>query len=327
MSDKVAVEEVPVGAAKRTFGARLKAHFKKWWWAHLIAFAAIVLIIALPVVYVGYPRIAQGDINDSTLTVESMQIRDPAPDGFHLNQRQVIGSSSAWKPKIFAFDADVSLLGSSKFATVRVPDTRGRDGYVVNIDQRLNLTNAEEFSGFSTAVIMSEEFKMNIYGEPGLKLGALPKVGIDYNKTVTMKGLNKLSGFAIETLNIQTNRTDGNNANGTVLIPNPSVLTLSMGNLTLDVSVNGTAIGKTFLNDLVIEPGDNHVPMLSRLNITQMIGIMRYLPANSTTIPLTIVGNSSVYNGQEIPYFTTALAANTLTVGLDIAAVLEGAAS
>lgn len=49
MSDKAAVEEVPLGTtAKPSFLTRVKAHFKKWWWAHFIALAVIVLVIALP---------------------------------------------------------------------------------------------------------------------------------------------------------------------------------------------------------------------------------------------------------------------------------------
>ncbi|KAL4915755.1 hypothetical protein BDW62DRAFT_119781 [Aspergillus aurantiobrunneus] len=322
MSDKVAVEEAPVGTtAKPTFWARVKAHFKKWWWAHLIAFVVIVLVIALPLVYVGYPNIAQDDIDDSTLTVESMQISEPAPNGFHLNQRQVIGSGSTFHPTIYSFDAEVSLLGSPPFATVRVPDVHGVDGFVVNIDQWLDLTDAEEFAAFSTAVMMNEEFDLNVYGEPRLKLGALPTIDIEYNKTVNMKGLNRLEGFEIESLTMETDREDGNNAVGTVFIPNPSVLRLSMGNLTLDVSSNGTALGQSFLNDLVLEPGDNRVPMLSYLNQTLLFSILGDLP-DATILPLTIVGNSSVYNGQEIPYFTAALAANTLTVDLNLAEVL-----
>lgn len=35
--------------AKRSFGARLGAHFKKWWWVHLIIFIAVLLVILLPV--------------------------------------------------------------------------------------------------------------------------------------------------------------------------------------------------------------------------------------------------------------------------------------
>lgn len=319
MSDKAAVEEVPLGTtAKPSFLARVKAHFKKWWWAHLIALAVIVLVIALPLVYVGYPRIAQGDINDSTLDVTSMEISDPSPDGFHLNQKQVIGSGSTFKPKLFSFDADVSLLGSSKFAMVTVPEVQGRDGYVVDIDQWVDLSSVEDFEAFSIAVMMNEEFKLNIYGEPRLKLGALPTIDIDYNKTITMKGLNKLNGFKIEKLGLNTDLGQGRNAEGTVLIPNPSVLTLTMGNLTLDVSSNGTKLGQSFLDDLVLHPGDNHVPMTSFLNISTLADL---LPRDGI-MPLTIVGNSSVYNGEPISYFTKALQANTLNTNVNLSAVL-----
>ena len=33
--------------AKRSFGTKVVAHFKKWWWAHLILFIAGVLIVTL----------------------------------------------------------------------------------------------------------------------------------------------------------------------------------------------------------------------------------------------------------------------------------------
>ncbi|KAL4982827.1 hypothetical protein BDW68DRAFT_170119 [Aspergillus falconensis] len=320
MADKAAVEEVPVGtSAKPSFGARVKAHFKKWWWAHLIAFIVVLLVVVLPVVYVGYPNIAQHDIDDSTLTVESMQISDPARDGFHLTQRQVIGSDSMFHPKIFEFDADVSLLGSPVFATVKVPQVKADDGAVVTVDQWLNLTDAGAFGDFATAVMMSNEFDLNIYGEPRLKQGGLPTIDVDYNKTVTMKGLNKLDGFDIKSLEV-VERDDGNNAIGTVYIPNPSVLQLDMGNLTLDVSLqNGTALGQSFLNDLVLKPGNNTVEMLAKMDTDLLFDMVI---AGVRVVPLRIVGNSSMYNGEEIPYFTKALAANVLTIDLNLTATL-----
>lgn len=49
MSDKGDVQHVgaqPV--ASRGFLGAVGAHFKRWWWVHLIIFAAVVLIITLP---------------------------------------------------------------------------------------------------------------------------------------------------------------------------------------------------------------------------------------------------------------------------------------
>ena len=37
----------PSRPVNRSFGQKLKAHFKKWWWLHLIIFCAIVLIVVL----------------------------------------------------------------------------------------------------------------------------------------------------------------------------------------------------------------------------------------------------------------------------------------
>lgn len=40
---------LPSPPAKRSFGARVAAHFKKWWWVHLIVFVIVFLVVLLPV--------------------------------------------------------------------------------------------------------------------------------------------------------------------------------------------------------------------------------------------------------------------------------------
>lgn len=139
-------------------------------------------------IYVGYPNIAQSNINDSTLEITSLVISDPAPDSFHLNQTQVLGSDSSFHPKIYAFDADVGLAGSNTFATARVPEVKARDGTVIHVDQQLSLSDVGAFGDFAKAVMLNEEIQLNIYGKPKLKQGSLQTITITYNKTVTMKG-------------------------------------------------------------------------------------------------------------------------------------------
>ena len=41
------VEDVGFGNRKPTFGQKLKAHLRKWWWAHLMIFVASTLTIVL----------------------------------------------------------------------------------------------------------------------------------------------------------------------------------------------------------------------------------------------------------------------------------------
>ncbi|KAG2416329.1 hypothetical protein HFD88_007544 [Aspergillus terreus] len=302
---------------------RARAHFRRWWWVHVIVFIAVVLIIALPVVYVGYPNIAQGDIDDSTLTVKSMVISDPTPDSFQLDQTQIIGTHSKFHPKIFAFNAAVGLLGAaSSFATVLVPQIKSHDGVEVHVQQRVNLSDAGAFGDFSKAVMLNEEVPLNVYGKPQLKQGALPTITVTYNKTATMKGLNKLSGFKLLNMSLTKVQSDGTNSEGKVLIPNPSVITISMGNVTLDLAVDGTSIGQSFLNDLVLKPGDNELPMKAKVDQEALAPMLVKYKDQNYMVPVQITGNSSVYNGQHLPYFETALAANQLHVDLNVLQII-----
>ncbi|KAJ5925324.1 hypothetical protein N7454_007963 [Penicillium verhagenii] len=310
---------------KRSFGSRAATHFKKWWWVHLIIFIIVLLVILLPVVYVAYPKIAQHDINSSTLNITSMVISDPAPKSFVLDQIQVIGSNSSYHPEIFSFGAAVSLLGAaSAFATVNVPAVKSKDGAEVDISQTLDLSDADAFADYCTAVMMNEEVSLNIYGKPKLQQGSLPKVTVTYNKTVTMKGLNKLSGFDVTEFHILTTPVNGRNMNGTVYIPNPSVMTLSMGNVTLNLVVANETLGYSYLENLVLKPGNNTVPMTATVDEVAIIDMLvsSSNPYTDGVVPFTITGNSSVYNGNELPYFTDALSANNLTVQLNVTKAL-----
>jgi len=314
--------------AKQSFGARTARHYKKWWWVHLIIFVIVVLVVALPVVYVAYPKIAQSDVSDSTLSISSMILSNPTPEGFHLNQVQTIGSHSTYHPQIYAFDAAVSLVGAAAaFATVHVPGVKSKDGAEIEISQDVDLSDATAFGDYATAIMVNKEIEMNIYGKPKLKEGGLPKVTVTYDKTVTMKGLNKLKGFDVVEFQILKNATTSRNMNGTVYIPNPSVLTLHMGNVTLNLAVNGTIMGQSYLDDLVLKPGNNTIPMtatVEEISIanTLILGGDKY---KDGIMPFDITGNSSVYDGKELPYFTEALKSNNLTVNLNVTKALADA--
>ncbi|KAA8643582.1 hypothetical protein EYZ11_009488 [Aspergillus tanneri] len=313
-----AVDVSPV--TKPSFKSRVAAHFKRFWWVHVIVLIVVVLVVTLPVVYVGYPNIAQHDINDSSLEVTELVISDPTPESFHFKQTQVIHSDSIFHPKIYAFDADVSLAGEKPFARAHIPEVKANDGTVVHVEQNLDLSDVDAFGGFAKAVMLNKEIQMNVYGRPNLKQGGLPKITITYNKTVTMNGLNKLEGFKMLEMRMGKKDSDGNNGQGKVSIPNPSVMSITMGNVTLNLSVEGTHIGESFLNDLVLRPGNNTVDMKAKINTESMIPFLSKFKDN--VVPVDITGNSSVYNGKELPYFASALAANKLTVDMDILSAL-----
>lgn len=109
---------------------------------------------------------------------------------------------------------------------------------------------------------------------------------------------------------------------GTVHIPNPSVMTLDLGNVTMNLGVAGTAIGYSLLPNLVLKPGENSVPMQARINqgtvISMILGEYK-----SGVLPLEIVGNSSVKGESHLTYYEEAIKANTIKLDLDVAPALK----
>ena len=97
-----------------------------------------------------------------------------------------------------------------------------------------------------------------------------------------------------------------------------AILTRIQGNLTLDLSVAGQTMGQSYLKNLILKPGNNSVPMTADVNDVAIYKLLQDTKYKSGIIPFDITGNSSVYNGQNLPYFTQALAANKLTVALNV---------
>ena len=163
-------------------------------------------------VFVAYPRIAQGGINDSTLEITQMKITDPKPDSVQLDLTQVIGTHGSLHPTIYGFNASVSLAGSSSpFSSVYVPDVQPEGETVVNISRRMQWSNETAFAEYVKAVWFNEQVQLNVYGTPELKEGGLPTIPVVYNKTVTMKGMpsGKLVfyvSFCVELTNTETLR-------------------------------------------------------------------------------------------------------------------------
>lgn len=119
-----------------------------------------------------------------------MIISNPGPNSFHLNQTQVLSSKSSFHPTIYAFSAAISLLGTAyaPFGHVQVPRVKADDGAVVQIDQQVKLSNESAFGDFAKAVLLNEEFELNVFGRPGLRQGGLRRIEVEYNKNVSMKG-------------------------------------------------------------------------------------------------------------------------------------------
>jgi hypothetical protein len=129
------------------------------------------------------------------------------------------------------------------------------------------------------------------------------------------KGLNKLSGFDITSTQIKlTPEPDGATMLGTVSIPNPSVISIQMGNVTMNLSSSGTYLGYALFEDVTLKPGNNSFNMRSYVNLTQAVSFVK-----DNVLPLEIVGNSSINAaGEHLQYFEAALRDNTIHYDLNL---------
>lgn len=111
---------------------------------------------------------------------------------------------------------------------------------------------------------------------------------------------------------------DGANAVGNVTIPNPSPMTLALGDVTFDMSVDGIFIGNATMPDLTLRPGNNSYPIHVTSNQTQVGLIIQKPEYHCGVFPVDIAGNASRYGGEVLPYYTEALRANKLQTMLNV---------
>jgi len=304
-------------------GGRLKNHCRKFWWCDLLVIAVIVLVIVLPIVYVAIPNKAQHDLNESTLNVTSQDVSNPAPNSVHLKLVSVAKSSSSFHPTLEGFNASLSLKDLPPFIYLSIPETKAEATTDITVDQDVPIADMEQFINYNKVVMGSESFDIYLDGKTKIHQSGLKGISANYNKVITMKGLNKLQGLNITGIRIlDKNLADGSNMVGNVSIPNPSVMTLSLGNVTMNLAVDGKSIGYSLIPDMILKPGDNLLPMQSTVSQGTVISLItsKYKDA---ILPLSIVGNSSVKDGQHLEYYEAAIKSNTINLNLNVGPALE----
>jgi hypothetical protein len=285
----------------------------------------VVLVIVLPIIFVAIPKKAQKDINASTIEVTAQDVTNPTTDGIHLKLVSLAKSGSKFHPTLEAFTAGLSLEGQEPFLFIDVPETKAEAETEIVVEEDLKFTTAEAFSRYTMTVMGSEEFTVHMDGKTKVHLSGLPSMSVDYNKKVTMKGLNHLKGLNIYDLEILAGEDaleDGSNMIGTVYIPNPSVMLLELGNVTMNLAVDDDPIGYALIPNLTLRPGNNTIPMQAHVESLKVIGVITNKYKNGI-IPLQITGNSSVYNGQHLEYYEAAIKSNLIKLDLDVGPALS----
>ncbi|KAI9684924.1 MAG: hypothetical protein M1822_005573 [Bathelium mastoideum] len=181
----------------------------------------------------------------------------------------------------------------------------------------------DQFIAYNTLALNSSTYQIGLRGTTKLHEMKFPTTTVQFNKIITLAGLNNFAGFNITNLKLflQPQGPDGANLLGDALIPNPTVQAIEFGNVTFDVSVDGQSIGQSRINDLMLTPGNHTYPLRSTANQTTVLNLISSKYKDGV-LPLTIVGNSVVYNGQHLPYYETPFKSNVQHINLNLAPAL-----
>ena len=92
------------------------------------------------------------------------------------------------------------------------------------------------------------------------------------------------------------------------------------GNVTFHNYLLGEEVGTVFIDNLTLRPGNNEYKMRASINNGPVITALGKKPycEQGGILPFQIRGKSVVNNGQALPYFADALAANNQTVNIPI---------
>lgn len=306
---------------------RVRNHCRKFWWCDCLVLIVVVLVIVLPIILVGIPNKAQSEINASTLEVTSQEVLDPVADGVNLKLESVIKSGSSFHPTIDGFRAGLSLKDQQPFLYIDIPQAKSEAETHVTVNQEVKFDSVDRFTAYTKTVLASDNFDVFLNGKTKIHLSGLPAMDVDYNKVVKMKGLNKLSGLQITDVKILSGKneilSDGSNLIANVTIPNPSVMTLDLGNVTMNLDVDGQRMGYALIPNVLLKPGDNKMPMQSRV---EQLAILQLVTSKykDAVLPIDISGNASVRNDVHLTYYEEAIKSNVIRLDLDIAPALAG---
>ena len=194
-----------------------------------------------------FPRISQNGIDDSTLEIQSLIISEPTPESFHLEQTAIVGNHNTYHPRLDAFNASLSVDGPEvkPYAYIELPAIHAMTKATSYVNQTVKITDMDAFMNYNNLALSNEVVDIAVRGKTALHEMRFPTTTVNYRKVVSLKGrsfsmrkkyhltecpgLNKLNGFDVPSFEIKLQpEADGTNMMGTIYIPNPTVMTITM---------------------------------------------------------------------------------------------------
>lgn len=142
------------------------------------------------------PRIAQKEINESTLSFSSISFTNPAVDHLTLAAGAVQHSSSIFTPTVDGFNVTMHLvtngtMSPDSITQITMPQIHAHHpNTVITVDpQQVPILDFDQVTDFAIALLNQPNVTVRMAGNTKLHEGALPVIPIKYNSSLTFLGL------------------------------------------------------------------------------------------------------------------------------------------
>ncbi|KAJ6188270.1 hypothetical protein N7519_003178 [Penicillium mononematosum] len=309
VSSKSEVDEALPAPAKPTLWHRFKEHMKRFWWAYLVSFCISVLVIILPLFYVGIPNLANDYIDKYEYDYDGLEITNPSLLPSILN-----------KLKAFEWEVDTDEV----LTVFPVPNIAFGNGATLEIDQDLDLSCVDCLSQLASAAASNKSSSILVEGSPDLKLGALPTAHLDIHKTMNVASynvtdfINAEGAFNVTSIELLDPPIDGYNFNATISVRNPSPFIVELGHVTFNLTLGDSDLGWVDLPYLFLQK--EIISTVVRGSVDKQMLIREAISGDNEVgiVTIGVHGRSCSFKGVDIPYFTAAVKAMSASARIDL---------
>ncbi|KAJ5377164.1 uncharacterized protein N7496_004573 [Penicillium cataractarum] len=324
---------VSLATTHRTRKQRMARHWKRFWCCYLVG-NVIFLAIFLPIFFlVIIPAISQLVVNKSSLVLVNAAVMQPRPDSIQLTLQSALDLKIALPVRIEPivlnlFNRDTGSDNPWANITIDGKTIKGNTTLGVT-DTHTPFANETIWTNYVHDVVFKKESTLSLRGSTNSYLGKL-KSHVTMDKDVVSPTLDSFTGFSISdaTLLLPA-RSDGTNLIGNATLPNPSVLTIEIGTIILDIYSGSLLIGNATLEGLTLKPGNHTNAITGVLDLKKIIANLGEVLKTQASalktgnLALDTVTRSVVWNGTEVPYYTKVMHELTLTANVGLVSTLK----
>ncbi|UDD60979.1 hypothetical protein AFCA_008364 [Aspergillus flavus] len=278
---------------------------------HWIRFCFTVIIQA----------ISQRVIDDASLVLVEAKVMQPRPESVLLSiqtaLRLGVNVPVRLDPNVLhLFNNDQP--GNSTYLKVYNDAIVIHGNASIGVQNQPSPINPDPWKHYIRSVVFEPHAPLSAFGTTNIYLGKLKshislKKDLPQNMSVGAKiaALNSFAGFSIEDPKMLfPPRDDGVNLVANATLPNPSVMTIEIGTITMDLKSKDLTIGNATINNLTLRPGNHSTPLEGVVDMhTVTENLLPLLQAQrdslrSGYLSLDAVTREVEYDGVMIPYYT-----------------------